>query len=171
MFERVQRDATQGTPVATVTPQPQRVQRMCAACEDEQVSRLPTPGAPTPAVAPPQVREVIGGAGRPLDAAVRARFEPRFGHDFGAVRIHDDRAADASALAVAARAYTVGPHVVFRTGGYAPDTTAGRRVLAHELAHVVQQRGATRGSGPLAVAPAGDASEREADRLADRALA
>ena len=66
-------------------------------------------------------------------------MEQRFGHDFGRVRIHADGKADASARAVGASAYAVGPHIVFARGQYAPATKAGEMVLAHELTHVLQQ--------------------------------
>jgi hypothetical protein len=89
--------------------------------------------------APPLVESVLASAGRPLDPSARAFFEPRFGHDFGSVRIHADGSAAASARAVDAHAYTVGGHVVFGHGRYAPDRAEGRWLLAHELAHVVQQ--------------------------------
>ena len=78
--------------------------------------------------------------GRPLTADARQFFEPRFGCDLRDVRIHDDSAAAASARNIHARAYTHGDQVVFGAGQYAPDHAAGRRLLAHELAHVVQQR-------------------------------
>ena len=96
-----------------------------------------------PAVAPPLVDAVLRSPGEPLPAATRAYFEPRFGHDFGAVRIHRDALAAESARAVAARAYTVGRHVTFAPDRYAPHTAVGRRLLAHELTHVVQQREGT----------------------------
>ncbi|WP_438001722.1 DUF4157 domain-containing protein [Sorangium sp. So ce185] len=89
--------------------------------------------------APPAVGEVLRSPGRPLAPVVRAFMESRFGHDFSEVRVHDDAAAAASARAVRAQAYTVGRDVVFAAGMYAPDRHAGRRLLAHELAHVVQQ--------------------------------
>ena len=90
---------------------------------------------------PSLVHDVLRSPGQPLDAATRAALEPRFGHDFSGVRVHtDDRAAE-SARAVEARAYTVGQDVAFGPGQYAPDTSQGRRLLAHELAHVVQQGG------------------------------
>ena len=92
-----------------------------------------------PALAPLQVHEVLRAPGDPLDAATRARFEPRFGHDFASVRVHTDERAAASARAVQATAYTVGRDIVFVRGAYAPGTLAGQRLLAHELAHVVQQ--------------------------------
>ncbi|MEU9455112.1 DUF4157 domain-containing protein [Streptomyces sp. NPDC048277] len=73
-------------------------------------------------------------------ASWRDFFEPRFGADFSRVRLHSDAEAASSARAEQARAYTLGEDVVFGAGQYAPETTAGRRLLAHELAHVLQQR-------------------------------
>jgi Domain of unknown function (DUF4157) len=81
-----------------------------------------------------------GPGGERLSAADRAFFSPRFGHDFSDVRIHADRQAAASAHAVNALAYTVGSDIAFGEGQYKPGSAAGRRLLAHELAHVVQQR-------------------------------
>lgn len=89
--------------------------------------------------------------GRPLEPAVRRGYEAYFGHDLSQVRVHADTVAAESAEALGADAYTAGPHVVFGAGKYAPDTQAGRRVLAHELAHVVQQRAAAV-ADPLALA-------------------
>jgi hypothetical protein len=82
------------------------------------------------------VRASAGGA--PLPAGERAFFEGRFGRDFGGVRVHTDARSAASARAVNAVAYARGRDIVFRAGAYAPGTQAGRRLLAHELAHVVQ---------------------------------
>ncbi len=79
------------------------------------------------------------GPGQPLDPVTRAFFEPRFGYDFGRVRVHTDDTADESARSVGALAYTLGPHVVFARGRHAPSTSSGRKLLAHELAHVTQQ--------------------------------
>lgn len=81
----------------------------------------------------------IRGYGQPLSGSVRAFFEPRFGYDFGQVRIHSDTAANKLAKAVNARAFTIGRHVVFGAGQYGPGTTKGWKLLAHELTHVVQQ--------------------------------
>jgi hypothetical protein len=81
----------------------------------------------------------LSGGGQPLDAQTRAFMEPRFGHDFSGVRIHTDTAASQSAEAVAARAYTVGGDIAFRSGEYSPGGSGGRHLLAHELTHVVQQ--------------------------------
>lgn len=88
------------------------------------------------------------GPGRPLDPAARAMLEPRFGRDLGAVRVHEGPEADEAAQAAQARAFTVGRDVVFSPGQYAPGTPDGRRLLAHELAHVVQQ--SAPGSPPVA---------------------
>jgi hypothetical protein len=91
--------------------------------------------------APSIVQDVLSSPGEPLDAATRAFFEPRFGHDFRQVRVHSDAGAAESAAAVDALAYTVGSHIVFGSALLAPGTTRGRRLLAHELSHVVQQHG------------------------------
>lgn len=91
--------------------------------------------------APTIVPEVLSSAGRPLDGETRAFMEPRFGHDFGDVRVYTDAQAAESARSVDALAYTVGRQVVFGAGQYAPHTAAGRQLLAHELVHVVQQAG------------------------------
>ena len=82
---------------------------------------------------------VSGAGGQPLDAATRAYMEPRFGHDFSQVRIHADEQAASAAESVGARAYALGGDIVFGAREYAPDTASGRHLLAHELAHVVQQ--------------------------------
>jgi hypothetical protein len=81
----------------------------------------------------------IKGGGRPLAKSERAYFEPRFGYDFGQVRVHIDTLAAESAQAVNARAFTTRQDVVFGAGQYAPGTSEGKRLLAHELTHVVQQ--------------------------------
>ncbi len=80
--------------------------------------------------------------GQPLPATERRYFEPRFGADFGRIRVHADAGADRLARAISAEAFTIGTHVAFRDDRYAPGTTAGRRLLAHELTHVQQQTGA-----------------------------
>lgn len=81
------------------------------------------------------------GSGRPLDAPTRLFMASRFGQDFGHVRVYTDDRAAKSAQAVNAVAYTLGNAVVFAPGRYTPDTTEGRRLLSHELTHVVQQSG------------------------------
>jgi hypothetical protein len=98
-------------------------------------------------------------------------METQFGHDFSNVRVHaDGRAAD-SARAVDALAYTVGRDVVFGREGYTPNSSAGRRLLAHELTHVVQQGGSTPAGSGLGIASPATSHEHEADRLADAVAA
>ncbi len=107
-----------------------------------------------------------GGAG--LRPGTRARIEPLLGDSLADVRVHDGPAADALARSVAARAFTTGRDVFFARGEYRPNTPPGDRLLAHELTHVVQQRGAPV-SGPLTVTAPGDRFERDADAIAQRA--
>lgn len=145
----------------------------CEACKAKRLSvqRQPaTPGA-TIGLAPPIVHEVLRSTGRPLDPAARTRLEPRFGHNFGGVRVHNDARAAESAQAVGALAYTVGRDIVFGAGQYAPGTAAGQRLLAHELAHVVQQRSAGPSVQPqLRIGAVHDAAEVEAERMATQAV-
>src|SRR5439155_10758844 len=114
----------------------------CEACRKKSLQRAATQPStfnPQPAEVPPIVHEVLNSPGEPLDAATRAFMEPRLGHDFSRVRIHTDAKAAESAQAVNALAFTVGQDVVFGPGHYVPQTNAGRNLMAHELAHVVQQ--------------------------------
>lgn len=114
------------------------------------------------------VHEVLGSSGQPLDTQTRRFMEPGFGHDFSKVRVHADERADASAQAVSALAYTVGNDLVFAAGQYSPATTRGKRLIAHELTHVVQQAREGRGmQGKLTIGQAHDSYEQEADRMAD----
>ncbi len=83
--------------------------------------------------------EVLRSPGRPLEPATRAFMESRFGHDFSEVRVHTDAKAAESARAVNALAYTVGRDIAFDAGQYAPEKSAGQRLLAHELIHVLQK--------------------------------
>ena len=121
-------------------------QRKCASCDEcaheEEVQRKEDGGAVASASGPSPMPQ---GGGRPLPAPARSFFEPRFGHDFSAVRVHTGSAADASARSIQALAYTHGRDIVFRGDQYAPESTAGRRLLAHELTHVVQQGGVASG--------------------------
>lgn len=124
----------------SVDAAPMPLDRKCAACtEDAQLLRKKSDAfEPVAAKAPSLVHEVLRARGQLLDAATRADFEPRFGHDFSRVRIHTDTEAAQSAGQLHASAYTLGDHVVFAEGRFAPSTPAGDRLLAHELAHVVQ---------------------------------
>jgi hypothetical protein len=93
--------------------------------------------------APPIVQEIVSSPGQPLDAGIRAFMEPRFGHDFGEMRVHAGPRAAHAAKSVSAVAYTAGRDIVVGRENVAPDTRQGRELIAHELAHVVQQSGRT----------------------------
>jgi hypothetical protein len=122
----------------------------------------------TALAATPVVDEVLRSSGVPLDGRAQRVFGDRFGHDFGHVRVHTDSKAGESARAMRARAYTVGSHVVFGAGRYQPGTERGHRLLLHELAHVVQQRGAVAPGGPLEVEATDSPAERQARVLATK---
>lgn len=98
-------------------------------------------GNVSPSVAPPIVHEVLRSPGQSLDPITRSFMESRLGHDFSRVHIHTDSRASESARAVNAVAYTVGDSIAFAAGSYSPQSTEGRRLLAHELAHTIQQGG------------------------------
>jgi hypothetical protein len=91
--------------------------------------------------APASVDRVLASSGRPLEPALQQDMGQRFGHDFSQVRVHIGATAEQSAQDVNANAYTVGNNIVFGTGQYAPETQQGRRLVAHELTHVIQQSG------------------------------
>ena len=161
---------------------PQRkLQRTCACgggcprCQMDEDRRLQTRHVASSeseqTAAPPIVEQALANGGGSLPDGLRADMERRFGRDFGHVRLHTHALAAESAAAVVARAYTVGPDVVFAAGEYAPDTEAGRRLIAHELAHVVQQDAARAPSGRagITIGAVDDPLEREADTAARRA--
>ena len=104
------------------------------------------------------VASTLSLGGQPLSSGSRRYMEPRFGHDFNQVRVHTDEAASRSASAVQAHAYTVGNDIVFGPGQYAPGTRDGDRLLAHELAHVVQQTG---GGAPTQLSDSRPALQRQ----------
>ncbi|HET9281859.1 MAG TPA: DUF4157 domain-containing protein [Candidatus Angelobacter sp.] len=153
----------QAAPISQVSGRAAGVQRECACggtCDDckkknhdEEHAKVQMKAAgPVNAggmEAPPIVHEVLRSSGQPLDARTRAFMEPRFGHDFSKVRVHTDEKAVESAKAVGARAYTVGSNVVFGAGEFVPGSRAGKRLLGHELAHVVQQGAFNPKSGAL----------------------
>ena len=115
---------------------------------------------------PEIVQKVLDSPGHQLDSETRASMSPRFGSDFSQVRVHTDAPAAASARAVGARAYTVGNHIVFGAGRYAPGTAAGDRLLTHELTHVVQQHHATPPRDGLRLGRPDEPAEHEADAVA-----
>ena len=180
--EQVMRMPEPGMPEDDELPQPGAVpaiQRLCADCEDE-LARQPLlqeddeerarariePGTEVPEVGAEtehQVRQLRGG-GRPLPASARAFFEPRLGHDLGPIRVHEDAPAAGTARALRAQAFTRGPDLVFGPGRYAPETETGRRLLAHELVHGIQQ-GAVR---PLSGRPGATAHVSDAGHALQR---
>lgn len=136
------------TAVLNMSAQPAPSQAVAQVNQDEEMLLHPKPvmqrqmsSTSGQTVAPPLVHEVLNSPGRPLDPMTRTLMESRFGYDFSRVRVHTETQAAQSAQAVHARAYTVGQHLVFDRGQYAPQTTVGRYLLAHELTHVVQQTG------------------------------
>ena len=141
----------------------------CRDCAGKRLRRSGAGGS-SPMLAPPLVHDVIASSGRPLDLATQDWMALRFGSDFSRVRVHDDGHAAESARAVGALAYAVGSHVVFDTHQYAPGTPAGRRLLAHELAHTLQDPGAGGLHASLAIGQPNDASEIAADRAADAVM-
>ena len=119
------------------------------------------PGGATLTEVPAIVQDVLISPGQPLDAATRAFFEPRFGHDFSKIRVHTDARAAESARAVNARAYTVGHQIVFGSGQYGLTAGERARLMAHELTHVMQQGASSK------VAARGDRVEDETNRAGD----
>jgi Domain of unknown function (DUF4157) len=116
----------------------------------------------------PEIEAVIGSArghGGALDGAVRDRVGGALGDSLSDVRVHADERADALARSVSARAFTTGADIFFARGEYRPSTPAGDSLLAHELTHVVQQRGSPV-TGPLTVTDPGGELEVEADATA-----
>jgi len=120
--------------------------------------------------APASVDRVLASSGRPLEPVLRQDMEQRFGHDFSQVRVHSGMAAEQSARDVNADAYTVGHNIVFGMDRFAPGTHAGRRLISHELTHVVQQASVPVVSSSFEIADAESASEREADGAAAQTL-
>lgn len=166
---------------AAITPMHSNILQRCSngvECADCRAKRLEHESLQRAAVdassvngVPPIVHDVLNSSGQPLDAGAKAFMEPRFGHDFTGVRVHTDARAAESARSVNALAYTVGRNVVFGMGQYAPGTGEGKRLLAHELTHVVQQGNkATALNTKLIVSATNDTSEQEADATADRVM-
>jgi hypothetical protein len=139
-------------PAMPIAAAPLQISRKCAVCEreekEERLQKQSTgPAEASIGAAPASVHEALRAPGRPLDRSTRAYFEPRFGQEFGNVRVHTGLSAARSAREVNAHAYTAGQNIVFDAGRFAPGTHEGRRLIAHELAHVVQQSALLHGSG------------------------
>jgi hypothetical protein len=144
----------------------------CEGCRKKRQGTLQRAGkGPATAMqAPAVVHEVLRSPGQAMTPTTRDTMESRFDHDFSRVRVHSDARAAESARAVNALAYTVGSDVVFGGGQYQPSTLAGQRLLAHELAHVVQQRGAAL-QPRLEVGPGDTPEERQAEAAAEAVVA
>jgi hypothetical protein len=171
MMRMAEPSSIRSTPIAIQRKCAGCEDRECAACEDEEKKTIRTKRAPSAhAEAPPDAEAAVRAADRsdaPLSKDLRSYFEPLFGHDFGGVRVHADRDAANAACAIQARAYTIGRDIVFGGGEYTPHTNAGKRLLAHELVHVVQQeRGGSR-LAPAGLSSPDDVAEREADSAAE----
>ena len=152
-------------------PEPSPAERLASTIGNQAFSVLAREGAGIlpDGRAHPDVEATIAqsrGSGGQLDAGVRNKVAPSFGDPLSDVRVHTDDTADSLARSVSARAFTTGSDLYFAKGEYQPGTQGGDQLLAHELSHVVQQRGAPT-SGPLVVSQPGDALETEADRAAD----
>lgn len=156
--EQVTRTASTATALLSGPP---TISRKCAACDAQAEHVHPTSrtGHEVGSEGPALVHDVLRSPGRALDPAARAYFEPRFGRDFGRVRIHDDARAAASARSIRALAYTSGQHIVFGTGAPSPRSDVGRKLFAHELTHTVQQS-----SGAAFVSAGAGVLQRQAER-------
>jgi len=145
---------TPDSAVSTTQSGPQ-IQRKCASCEEEDKVHA-KPDAMSSGLEPEATSDVehtLNSSGQPLDQETRFFMETRFGRDFSGVRVHFDQNAAASARSIGARAYAFGPHMVFGPGQYAPRTPQGRRLIAHELTHTVQQGESKSGAASRGGAP------------------
>ncbi len=134
-------DQVMAMPDPKLQPQPENEE------EDETIQTKPLSDQITPLVQRQeglsvQVKDLKGG-GQPLPQSERSFFEPRLGHNFSRVRVHTDARANAAATSANAKAFTTGSDIVFSSGQYEPDANRGRKLLAHELTHIVQQKGTT----------------------------
>lgn len=137
--EKVMRmPAPESNSVVGAQSQIPQIQRRYANCEEGKMLQAKEMSGATPEVTPAIASRIqsLQSSGQPLSIPTRNFFEPRFGQDFSHVRVHNDD----SAKALRARAYTIGNHIVFGSSQYAPKTTEGKRLLAHELTHIVQQK-------------------------------
>ena len=176
------RTQAQAAPTRSFTPAPKVVLQpkctcggepgptgKCPPCDEHEQRKLQrfAAGPSAPSAVPPIVHDVLQSPGQPLDAGTRSFMEPRFGHDFSQVRVHTDGHAAESARAVNALAYTVGRDIAFDHGQYRPYTHSGKQLLAHELAHTIQQGGVQRYAKDVQMGVAADTRlERDAEAAA-----
>jgi hypothetical protein len=143
--------ASRGLPSAVI-------QRRCTTCEKEasesKVQRRESAGGAAH-IAPSVSASInaLKSGGQPLPVSTRAFFEPRFGTDFGQVRVHTDSHAAQAAKSISARAFTAGRDIAFGTGEFSPDSQSGRHLIAHELTHVIQQNASESQRTALPIAP------------------
>jgi hypothetical protein len=171
-----------GTQSAKMTHAPSKTDKPVARSlktDGRRAPKLAVPGgtaAPAsfesvPVSVPVELHDALPSPGQPLDAATRARFEPSLGRNLSGVRIHPGPQAARAAASLNARAFTVGQEIFFSAGRYQPQSLEGSHLLAHELAHAVQQRPLSPLGASLPVSQPGDPVEREADRAAFALLA
>ena len=156
----------EATPQTETTP----VERLAASVGNQAFGVLARDGAGilSDGTAHPDVAAAIArrrGYGDPLEEGMRTDLESKLGDSFHDVRVHKDGEADAIARSVSANAFTTGADVYFAEGQFKPDSPEGKELIAHELAHVVQQRGAPT-TGPMRVSQPGEPLEREAEQAA-----
>lgn len=171
------------TAPATQAPSPSPAAPGTRPVQRERVGDAASNAGSLRPMAAPDIAKVLDSSGSALQETVRRFMERRLGASFEDVRIHADAPAERTARALAARAYMTGSHVVFGEGEYQPGSSAGQRLLAHELAHVVQQRRSDQGPSPtngsaapprndrtsnFVVNPPSDRYEQEADRVAEQ---
>jgi hypothetical protein len=144
---------------------PLKISRKCSGCEQEEnLQKKSVEAAEVSAYeTPASVHDALRMPGQPLDSATHAYFGPRFGRDFAQVRVHTERQAAASAETIRADAYTLGDDIVFASGKFAPSTPAGRKLLAHELTHVVQQGAAPTAATHSSAGAAGEGTTEAGD--------
>jgi hypothetical protein len=158
-------DEARAKPVKKAEPKPLRPAIGNAALQ-RLLPSLPPSGPATVDETVARAIHAKRGLGRPLDAGVQRELGKSMGHDFSDVNVHTDSEADQLNRAVHAEAFTTGKDVFFREGKYDPGSNSGKKLLAHELTHVVQQRDAPP-KHELTLSDPGDASERQASAAAD----
>jgi Domain of unknown function (DUF4157) len=157
-------------PEAAAQPEAAAVERLASSMGNQAFGVIARDGAGIlpDGTAHPEVVAALSrrrGYGEPLEEGVRTDLETKFGESFHDVRIHKDGEADALARSVSATAFTTGTDIYFAEGKFNPDSAEGKELIAHEAAHVSQQRGGPT-SGPMRVSQPGEPLEREAERAA-----
>jgi hypothetical protein len=163
-----EREATRVAAQVMRLPAPAAVAPVRAGVQRAEIARATAPsGAPRPPTGVPAgvAQEIAGSAssGQPLPTGVRSFMEPRFGANFGGVRIHTGERAGRLSSQVSARAFTVGNQIFFGRGSFRPDTQDGRELIAHELTHTIQQGAAVQRSPEVSVSPSDPSVQRTAE--------